>query len=360
MVIQQTIFDLDGALILHVLERAVGSKIASLSISFNHSIEGHPGYQGQKCIPTFDYQTEQASRDRITMFVKRHDQAGRIEAEQFRFLQGRGAPIPRLYEVVKDKRGCDVLFLEYLPKVYTNREVYENPDLLRRFAGLAARLNTLPVSESYRALPHHGSVSGIPDRQAHVLPEVVRRSADCELGTELQDLAKRNGSPASQLEAKLHRLGSAVAAFGLGFVHGDFWPFHVGSRSGSDELIAVDLGWSLLASRFFDIAPFVGPADEDINLCLSRDEVARHYLDEYCRLSGTTVSLDEFLLEADAVWAAWNSRRIGWLLPKADAGNRKARITLHWLLSIIAGWEEGEQLRPPYSLKARLQAAGEA
>ena len=360
MMPERTVFGLREQQLLPILQAAVDRKVTALAISFDHTVEGHPGYQGEKCIPTFAYETEEGSCDHLVMFVKKHDHAGRIEAEQFRFLQEHGAPIPKLYGVLKDAQGCDILFLEHLPVVYGNEEMYDNADLLQRFVSLAARLNSLPISESYEALPHHGSLAGIPEQQVTTLGEIAERSASGALGTELRRFFGASGQIVSGLEHTLHRLGPVVAEFPLGFVHGDFWPFHTGARTDSHELLAIDLGWSLLASRFFDIAPFLGPPEEDMDLCLSREELGRHYLNEYHGRSATSIPLEEFLVETDAVWVAWNSRRLPRVLKPAIEGDRKSQIILHWLLNILETWKEGEQLRPAYSLKARLQRSDDA
>jgi len=340
-----------------VVESAVGRRVSAISTSFHHRITGHPGYRGEKCIPTFRCTASDGTRSEVTMFVKRlsHPEGG--ETRQIAFLAGVGAPIPKLYGVLKDKDGHDILFLEYLPIVYRDEDVYSNPDRLRRFLRLAAQLNTLPLPRTDDVLPSHADLFKIPEAQISVLTDVAEHATGGNLGDELKRFFTGGAPVLPHLQQLLARLSTRVKSFPLGFVHGDFWPFHTGSRDDSQEILAIDLGCACLAPRFFDIAPFIGPPDTEANPCMRSEDVARAYLAEYNPKSGGSTQLKEILLEADAVWTAWNARRVPWLLESALKGEEEARVRMHWYLSILATWREDRRLQSPYKLRARLAQA---
>ncbi len=116
---ENTFLGLSAGDVLPIVERAIGAPLASLSFTFQHRIDGHPGYQGKKVIPTFQYRTKGSQPGRFVMFVKRHDKSERIKSSQFRHLAEGAAPIPELYGTLRDSKGREILFLEYLPKITT-------------------------------------------------------------------------------------------------------------------------------------------------------------------------------------------------------------------------------------------------
>ncbi len=340
----QSLFDLKRSDVVQVLEQAVGTPIDTFTFTFRHEITGHAGHQGEKLIPTFDYTTYEGRRGQVVVFVKRHAEQERIESEQFLHAERHNAPIPKLYGAVRDAENREILFIEHLDRIYTDAEVYRSADLLRSFVRLVARLNALSTDKAYERLPKHGALHRIPGDQVPVVQQIAARARQHDLGDRL---ARRFGADANlelALAVKLRLLGQVTAGFPMGFVHGDLWPYHVGSRKGSDAMLAVDLGLSLLGARFFDIAPFVGPSDDLPSLALGREEIAVTYLEDYVGPCGVRSSLADFLAEADAVWLAWNSRRLGWLLRLALGGDIQAQDTIWWLLDLLQIWEEGEQV----------------
>jgi hypothetical protein len=327
------VFGLSEAQLRPILESAIGQSASSFSTSIRHRIKGHPGYRGEKRIPTFEYTTSDGTSGEAVMFVKKlcHPKGG--NAEQATFLAKRNAPIPRLYGTLRDNEGYDIIFLEHLPIVYRDEEVYSSPILLQRFISLAASLNTLPLPQSHGVLPNHEDVSKIPESRIPALVDAADHSTRGDLGDELKEFFGRAPSVLPDLKQVLHCLSTMVAGFPLGLVHGDFSPFHTGSRASSPEMLAIDFGCVSVGPRFFDIAPFLAPPDVDMDLCMSCEEIARHYVNEYNARSGSSMCPKEVLLESNAVWAAWNARRIPWLLPQALEGEQKARAKLHRLLS---------------------------
>jgi len=342
----QSIFGLTAEQIVPFVERAVGTPVSSLSINLDHAIDGHPGRQGEKLIPTFIYNTPDGRSGRIVLFVKRLGQREPIESAQYRHLQQHGAPIPRLYGAIRDADNREILFVEYLEQIYTDDQVYHRPDLLQRFIRLVATLNALPTDETYEALPHHGAVHPLPPAQVPAVEQIAQRATKRKLGAPLAAMFAAGRDVRTQIDSNLRRLGQANASFPMGFVHGDLWPHHVGSRSTWHDMLAVDLGLSLFASRFFDIAPFVGPSDDLPALSLTREDIADCYLEAYAASGAPRIDRDVFLAEVDAVWLAWNSRRLSWLAEPALGGDAEALDRICWLLSLILQWKEGEPLHP--------------
>ena len=328
---QDTIFGKSMEDIVSIIEEVVGTDINSLSVSSVDEINGHPGYQGQKLIPTFRFKVDDETRE-LKVFIKKHNEPDQIESDQFRHAHKHGAPIPNLYHSFRDDAECEVLFIEHLSYIQSDEEVYCSPGLFRRFVRLIARLNSIPVDEAYASLPHHGCVHPIPLAQLDAA----------------QQLASSVPS-GMHLPQTLTHLSNVVSSFPLGFVHGDFWPHHSGTKTPDGDMMAIDLGLSLHASRFFDVAPFVGPSFYLPSLSLSREEVAATYLEAY-RENGADapISEDNFLAEADAVWLAWNSRIISQAAAALGkkAGDVQRRLSAY--LKYLSKWKEGEPCLAPY------------
>ena len=77
----QSLFDLPSSDVAPVLEQAVGAPLDTFTFTFRHEITGHPGYQGQKLVPTFDYTTRDGRQGQVVVFVKRHEEQERSESE---------------------------------------------------------------------------------------------------------------------------------------------------------------------------------------------------------------------------------------------------------------------------------------
>lgn len=90
----QSLFDLAPSDVAAVLEQAVGTPVDTFTLAFRHEITGHPGYQGQKLIPTFDYTTRDGERGQVVVFVKRHAEQERIEAEQLQTVDSPQPGVP--------------------------------------------------------------------------------------------------------------------------------------------------------------------------------------------------------------------------------------------------------------------------
>ena len=86
----------------------------------------------------------------------------------------------------------------------------------------------------------------------------------------------------------------------------------------------------------------MGPSDDVPPLCLSRNDIADCYIQEYRRLSGEAIARADFLAEVDAVWMAWNTRRLPRVIKPALDGDAKARGTLEFLLDSVLSWTRGE------------------
>ena len=80
-------------------------------------------------VPTISYEIESGGSFKRTLFVRRPKEVGwgRLQAHHYTFLSENGVPTPRLYGVLSDSKGREVLFLEYLDEVtVANKAFYED------------------------------------------------------------------------------------------------------------------------------------------------------------------------------------------------------------------------------------------
>src|SRR5262249_23195086 len=102
-----------------------------------------------------------------------------------------------------------------------------------------------------------------------------------------------------------------VAEQPKGLLHQDFLPGNFGWRGAREELVVFDLHKNALGPRFADAAPHLGLPDWSDNAAFldgaadggvsRRERLIQHYLDEYARFGGPTVSPETFREETAAL-----------------------------------------------------------
>ena len=249
------------------------------------------------------------------------------EAIHYRNLALHRAPIPRMYGALTvaapDPR--EVIFLEWLDDVVTEQEpfnAFQNGDEhFRQFLSSVARFNAIAPSSEYaehlrtvrereRVYPWKKEGRDLADSMFAVLRTVYDDAQQGKLGPALQQTCSRSAHQLGALEALAHRLVEQKAAMPIGFCHRDLEPFQTGRRSRTGEVVLFDIESPNLAPRFCDAAVCLGAPDAYQPRCRPREELARHYLDEYVRHGGASVPLGQFLDETYILWLEWT---YGWL-----------------------------------------------
>jgi beta-glucanase (GH16 family) len=120
-------------------------------------------------------------------------------------------------------------------------------------------------------------------------------------------------------QAAAQAIFKEVAAQPQGLLHQDFLPDNFGRRCESEPMVVFDLHKNARGPRFADVAPYLAVPDWSDNTKFldgperRRERLSRHYLDEYARFGGTTVSLDTFRQETTALFLAHKISVLSWL-----------------------------------------------
>ena len=334
-----------------LLGSIAGEPIASHEVVAEAELTGHPGAQGDKLIPTFFYRTRSGRTAEITVFVKRSSERGPSEAHHYAYLARHAAPIPRMYGSATDAQGREIVFLEHLDKVLAEEDFAGEPGAAGRFLALLARFNSIAVERPYAEKLHRFDLGGMVLQQTPTLEELAHHAPSGRLGSRCKQLFANTEAVLNRLQQRAGALAQAAGKMEMGLVHGDYFPRHVGCRSGSDELLTFDLAHTQSAARFFDVAPFVGMPKGRSPLGLAAEKAALDYLAAYNEIAAARISMEQFLKETRDVWLAWNLRRLGWYLGPAlgragspDTGSggeaaaeQKRRDLCELLEAILAG-----------------------
>jgi hypothetical protein len=344
------VFGLTKAQLQPVIHNIVPDEtVVSFDIVIEHQVQGYCGYSAEKVIPTFICTKESGRVERTTVFAKRFHRTGTAEAHYYAALQEHQAPIPRMYEVLTDPDGREILFLEYLEPIGDIQacdEFMNDLDNFRQCLSATAHFNAIQPSGEY---VHQFPVKDIGRGLANsivTLEHIWDSACRGNLGDALKHLCSGSRTGLRQLQACARRLVEPVEKMRTGLIHSDIYAENTGWRRSSGELLIIDLEWIGFGPRFYDAARWLGaPDDRQLHLC-QRNELARHYMEQYVRWDGSAVPLDQFMKESFMLWKAQIFSMLWFRLARAldghvdwtedrEAGRRFFRGSLYRDLCIL-------------------------
>ncbi len=318
------VFGLTKGELWPIVEEAAGTEVASFDISTAHQRPEPYGYTSEKEIPTFAYVTKAGRAGRVTIFVKRFHRTGPAESQQYRFLQAHQAPIPRMYGVLLDPDGREILFLEHVDASREARSI-RAVERLREFVALMARFHAIQPSTEYTAWLEQAPWR-FHDRLASAEPAldlIWDHARKGELGQSLKDFCSSCGSGLRQLQSLVRHVTDRCLQMPQTLIHTDFSTENTGRRQ-TGELLVLDVEWVSLGPRFFDVAEFLGTPPERWRRDLSQGELTQHYLAEYARWGGSRPSLEAFLDDIRVLWLADKLRYLDFILHRALGGSAES------------------------------------
>jgi hypothetical protein len=327
------VFGLDNRTLRPVVEAAAGERVASFDVVTTPLTHGHYGAEGDKRIAACRYHTASGGRGSATIFCKRCNQPGLAEAHHYEHLRQVGIPLARCYGYILDGQGREILFLEKLETVFHDNDLLGQPESCIEFLQLLAQLNAAAVSEAYGRTLHRADIGGFVSGTLGALDEACELAGRGVLGSALQHLLAAR--TADRLKDLATSVAAAASASPHGWIHGDYFPRHVGRRASGGELLTFDLVHAGLGARFFDVATFVGGASQSCSLCLPVEQAAAVYTEAYAAAGGPRVGIDEFLKEARTTWLAWNFRCMRGWVARASDGDSASREELAGLLGVL-------------------------
>jgi len=322
------IFGLTKAQLRPIVERAAGEPVSSFNIRIDHEVMGYHGGSAEKLIPTFTYETTSGHLGETTVFVKRFyvEYSGSREACHYQHLAPLDVAIPEMYGAIRDNQEREILFIEYvdvLAQPEGNRPAYSDesfrtdPELFPNFVRIVAQINAVcPPAEYALILKPDTDMWG--EKCCADSPAALSRIWNCAIAGQLGEALQQTCSAAPDAPAHLcqlaERLPGLVVRMELGLVHGDLFLEQIGRRRQTGDLLLFDLEDIELAPRFCDIAYWLGAPDDVERRCLSREELARLYLAEYCKNGGASPPEQVFLEETYTLWLVHNFSLLGWYL----------------------------------------------
>jgi len=298
------IFHLTKAQLWPIVEAALGDRVTSFDISIEHQVEGYYGYAAEKAIPTFACETGAGHTGRITVFGKWFHRTGSAESQQYRFLHAHKAPVPRMYGVLYDGDGREMLFLEHLdasPAAQSHRPV----ERFREFLALMARFNAIQPSQEYLRWLDKAPWWGIDaiNESGLVLERIWVAAQTGDLGPDLQEFCSSSGQALTRLQGLAQQVAAQVSQMPRGLIHTDFSRENTGRRENGD-LLVLDVEHVGLGPRFFDVGAWLGRPTRAWRPELNQLDLSRHYVEQYAYWGGSAPSLEQFLEDVRVLWIA--------------------------------------------------------
>lgn len=326
-------FGLNETQLRPILEAATGTLLSRSAVRMRPAAQEVS--VGESRLLTFLYAAQDGTPGEVMLFVKRCVWKGRSEAVHYRYLATQGVPTPRLYGALRDGGGEEVIFLESLTEVGFHGD---SETEWRSMLSLLARFNACDIAPDYAPHLHSyeqvGNVGGgvwIIGLDAN--PAIEQVAADLRAGG-----VKREDLPSLQEAART--LSAQVAAQPRGLLHQDFMPNNVGWRGRRAEMVVFDLHKNALGPRFADVAPYLASPDWSNGRAFldglssddgisRRESLTRHYLDEYARFGGPSVSMKTFREEITALFWMHKVSVLGWMAQQDQ--RERVRETLNAL-----------------------------
>ncbi|MFE5318085.1 phosphotransferase [Paenibacillus sp. NPDC056579] len=329
-------FGLDSEIIQSILECAVNKRIRSTRIKEIRQIEGNNyGYQGEKIIPVFTYESEAGEVSEIEMFAKRLNKIELGEEAHYHYLASYGVPVPRFFGAFRNVSGEEILFIERLSKIGAD---FKEPSELKLALRLLAKINSLPISDKYRSYlpPSHKSKTTDLDKALHLVWEYA---ANGEIGDDLKNFCKTH--PVALYLSKAETFRRATEDLNFGLIHDDFHKGNIGFNT-NGEIVIFDLNSMSCGPRFWDIARIYGSMPKE-----RYSELVQGYLFEYLALNNINLSEAVFFEELDIlhnlkrmtyvkIYLNWSlSGKNGMKLPLEEGKKYQQRILLNTLASFL-------------------------
>ncbi len=309
------IFDFTKSQLLPIVCGIASKKVDDFLVRFDHQKTSLNGIVGEYLIPTITCESESGDSLEFTLFIRRRKRAseGRLQAYHYAFLSKNGVPVPRLYGVLIDDQGREVLFLEHLDEfAISNDAFYEDADTLIEYLELMARFNSVKPTVEYAA----NVGRDMADRDftmnwktwlpwsIFVLNHIEKYAEERLLDDQIMRFCQSNQAEIRTLKRIALELINTVPNLPVGLVHGDFPPANTGWRKEPRELVVFDFEDILFDTRFYDIASVLGGWDIEGKHSATQHDLAEIYLKTYSQCGGSDLGIEDFIREITVVWYA--------------------------------------------------------
>lgn len=310
-------FNLNDAQLLPIGEAIYGTAVRSCRIEGCVPLDR--GGCGTKAFGDLRITTVDGQELRTSLFLKKFSWKGKSEAAHYRQLARCAVPIPHLYGAFQHPDGEEMLFLERLTEIGFDRQ--SEADWFSLITVLA-RLNACDISPDYLSHLHPfeqgGRIDGYWITGFNSFPTAA---GEIEANLRACDVAP---DEIPRLSLAAQQLCERLAALPKGLVHQDFLADNLGWRGKHAEMVVFDIHKNALGPRFSDVAAYLGLPDWSHTASFLnqsptlREDLIRHYLQEYASCGGAAVSVERFYEEAALLFWAHKVAILWWMAQQQD------------------------------------------
>jgi Phosphotransferase enzyme family len=313
---EAALFEFTKDQLLPIVNSIAKTPVQDFNVRLERKRASLNGICGEYLVPTIVCRTQAGESLEFTLFVRRRNdtEPGWVQAPHYSFLGKNGVPVPRLYGVLEDSQGREVLFLELLDEVTISDDAfYGDADAVTQFLAIAGRLNGIRPTIDYaaqvgRAMAERKGYTRNWNTwlpwSIHILGRIEEYTGRHLLGDELNRFCLSRRAEIQTLKLIALELIHIVPGLPVGLVHGDFCPGNTGWRKKPRELVVFDFEDIMLDTRFYDVAIVLGGPEMEDKRRAKQLALAAVYLDAYSQSGGTAPALEEFLKEISIVWFA--------------------------------------------------------
>jgi hypothetical protein len=295
------VFSLTNIQLLPAIEAAVGEAVVNFKTAV--TMPDPRGFMAEKAIIDYCAATVNGKSRAGKIFVKWFHRSTSNEGKHYHFLQHCGAPIPKLYGVLRDPENREILLLEYLDSSHDaqslqpQEKLFQFVSLLARFAAVRPAAEYIAWMETFDWTSQKRILGA-----ENTMTQTWQHALCGELGEEFREFCSKHDLALLQRCAR--QIAEATLAMPRSVVHGDFSRGNTGRQMIDNELVVLDLELTSWGPRFYDAGGFLGGPAANHQGKELHQHLLEHYLSEYAGAGAEPPALEAFRRELDLLWGA--------------------------------------------------------
>ncbi|MEI6131377.1 MAG: hypothetical protein WCQ41_00950 [Bacillota bacterium] len=321
------VFNVTNDELRSIISKAVEvDNFKSFEIVEKNDLEGYKGYCGEKLVINVRYELLDGSTGEVRIFVKKLHWDTIQESIHFKTCERLNLPTPKLYGCVKTPDGQEVLFMECLKNTCVDKN---NRGEFLKWLQLMAQINASDVPVLYLENAwKDNSLDDIKGLQL-VLEKIWRYGLNGEIGESIGRICSEHSL--DSLMRFVQTVVQRCECYPKSLIHGEPASQNYGYGDDKIKLMFFDLHKFRVSYRFSDICSELLMLKDSPNTCISFEEAASFYIEEYYKKSRIKLELSEFIEELEWVESDFILRKLFWFIDRSIDGK------VDWTDDIIEG-----------------------
>jgi tRNA A-37 threonylcarbamoyl transferase component Bud32 len=292
-----------------------------LQVNFEHSITSiqyevtekkvaMPGLCGEYVIPRIFLSFNDGTTNSILLFARRQlNSRESKQAHHYKYLSELGIPVPKLYGMKYDARGCEIMLLSYEKEIADEMTFFSSEENIKKFIDLSAKLSSVTLPMEYISLIGRDMAGKNDTRDwktwmpwaMYILDRIWNLARKGDLNKDLEKLCNSD-----LIKTDLQRIALVlirrINSFEIGISHSDFRPNNMVLLA-DNQLGLIDFEDVIMDARYYDIARYLGAP---VSLFTWDERLREDYLAYFVKRNdlygGQKLDLPAFKQELFQIW----------------------------------------------------------